>query len=299
MIADSIVKYLDHIKKIKRYSPHTITAYKKDLDEFREYCWTYSIHNEDLIKSTILRNFMVDLHTNRISAKSINRKVSAIRSWTKYLISNQIIDQDFTQKITPPKIQKRLPKFVKEENVLELLDDLIMEDSYINVRDKTMFKVFLFTGMRRSELINIRKNSIDLQHKSITVLGKGNKERQIPILPVLLKDLEIYQEIKKQYFLQVKTENAFFLTIRGKKLYPKAVYNSINKLLSQLTTIDKRSPHILRHSFATHLLNNGADIYAIKELLGHESLAATQIYTHNSIEKIKKIYTQAHPRNRN
>lgn len=297
MITETAEQFLEHLLKNKRYSLHTITAYKNDLEEFSDHCGTYEIFHPREIKPMILRNFVVELHNKGISAKTINRKISAVKSWTKFLLAKGLIELDFTLKVTPPKIQKRLPKFVKDENILDSLDDLILKDSYVNIRDKTIFKLFLYTGIRRSELINIKSNDLNTNNKTLTVLGKGNKERQLPILPNLLDEIATYQIKKDTYFKEVDVDDYLFLTSHGKKLYPKAVYNSIHNLLSLLSTIDKRSPHILRHSFATHLLNNGADIFAIKELLGHSSLAATQVYTHNSIEKIKKIYSQAHPRN--
>ena len=294
---DSIAKFLDYLKYEKRSSEHTVTAYEGDLAQFETYL------RENFSGVTVLeteplmvRAWMMELIEGGDSARTVNRKVSALRAFFRYHVKLKNVTVNPMEAISSPKIQKRLPQFVEEGDMENLFSEDLFEDTFEGWRDRLIFELFYATGMRLSELTNIRRNDIDLYACTVKVLGKRNKERIIPFSPrlkeVILKYFSLfdekYPEIPKNYYI--------FVAPNCNKIYPKAVYRIVRKYLDLVTTIDKRSPHVLRHTFATHLLNHGADINAIKEILGHASLSATQIYTHNSIEKLKNIYNQAHPR---
>ncbi|MBR0077066.1 MAG: tyrosine-type recombinase/integrase [Bacteroidales bacterium] len=294
---DSIAKFLDYLKYEKRSSEHTVTAYEGDLAQFETYL------RENFSGVTVLeteplmvRAWMMELIEGGDSARTVNRKVSALRAFFRYHVKLKNVTVNPMEAISSPKIQKRLPQFVEEGDMENLFSEDLFEDTFEGWRDRLIFELFYATGMRLSELTNIRRNDIDLYACTVKVLGKRNKERIIPFSPrlkeVILKYFSLfdekYPEIPKNYYI--------FVAPNCNKIYPKAVYRIVRKYLDLVTTIDKRSPHVLRHTFATHLLNHGADINAIKEILGHASLAATQVYTHNSIEKLKNIYNQAHPR---
>jgi integrase/recombinase XerC len=234
--------------------------------------------------------FMVD---SGISARSVNRKMTTLKSYFKYLLQKKWIETNPTYKVRSLKNQKRLPQFVSEKEMFRLFDEFFKENSFESKRDRVILELFYATGVRLSELINLKKSDINRYEGVIKVLGKRNKERFIPVYPDLLSKLKELEELNEG----VNNESDFiFLTKKGAKIYSKLVYRIVNTYLSQASNSEKRSPHVLRHTFATHLLNNGAELNTIKELLGHTSLAATQVYTHNSIEKLKKIYQQAHPR---
>ena len=294
---ESIAKFLDYLKYEKRSSEHTVTAYEGDLAQFETYL------RENFSGMTVLeteplmvRAWMMELIEGGDSARTVNRKVSALRAFFRYHVKLKNVAVNPMEAISSPKIQKRLPQFVEEGDMENLFSEDLFEDTFEGWRDRLIFELFYATGMRLSELTNIRRNDIDLYACTVKVLGKRNKERIIPFSPrlkeVILKYFSLfdekYPEIPKNYYI--------FVAPNCNKIYPKAVYRIVRKYLDLVTTIDKRSPHVLRHTFATHLLNHGADINAIKEILGHASLAATQVYTHNSIEKLKNIYNQAHPR---
>jgi integrase/recombinase XerC len=241
-----------------------------------------------------LRGFVVHLVGKDLSAKTINRKVSAVRSFFSFLLRKNIISDDITEKLQSPKIPKRLPEFIKESESARL-EELIIDGDFRSIRDFTIITLFYLTGMRRSELINLRTLDVDMSKHRIKVLGKGNKERYIPTNKKLEEIITTYIKARGKEF--PGTEDPYlFLTVKGNRSYPKLIYNIVHKGLSTITTSAKKSPHILRHSFASHLLNNGADLNAIKEILGHANLSATQIYTHNSITKLKEAYRNAHPK---
>lgn len=294
---ESVAKFLDYLKYEKRSSEHTVTAYEGDLAEFGTYL--KQNFKEVAILNTepvIVRAWMMELLEKGLSARTVNRKVSALRAFFRYHVKLDNVSVNPMEAITAPKVKKRLPQFVEEEDMDNLFKEELFEDTFEGWRDRLIIELFYATGMRLSELTNIRRDDLDLYACQVKVLGKRNKERIIPFSPrlkeVAVKYLtlfdEKYPEIPKNYYI--------FVAQNCNKIYPKAVYRIVRKYLDLVTTIDKRSPHVLRHTFATHLLNHGADINAIKEILGHASLAATQIYTHNSIEKLKNIYNQAHPR---
>ncbi len=290
MYLDKFKKYLLHEK---RYSEHTVNAYLTDVSQFDKFCeqTNTSVSN---VSNELLRQWVVKMIEKGITSTTVNRKISSIKTYYKFLYRDSFIKQNPTIKLSLIKKKKTLPNFVEKDNMNFLFDNIEFSDDYIGFRDKLILAMFYNTGMRRAELINIGIDDIDFYKKTIKVLGKRNKERLIPLSDNLLNDINNYIDIRLDLFN--KENNFLFLTEKGKQLYPKAVYRVVNKYLSYVTNIDKKSPHVLRHTFATHMLNNGADLNAIKELLGHANLSATQIYTHNTFEKLKKVYKQAHPR---
>ena len=294
---DSIAKFLDYLKYEKRSSEHTVTAYEGDLAQFEQYLADNFKDVKILeVEPLMVRAWMMELLEKDISARSVGRKVSALRAFFRYHVKLKNVTVNPMEAVTSPKVKKRLPQFVEEEDMANLFSEDLFADTYEGWRDRLIIELFYVTGMRLSELTNIRRNDVDLYACTVKVLGKRNKERVIPfssrVKDLILKYFSLfdekYPEIPKNYYI--------FVAPNCNKIYPKAVYRIVRKYLDLVTTIDKRSPHVLRHTFATHMLNHGADINAIKEILGHASLSATQIYTHNSIEKLKNIYNQAHPR---
>ena len=294
---ESVAKFLDYLKYEKRSSVHTVTAYEGDLAQFEEYLDENFKEVKILeIEPIMVRAWMMDLLEKKVSPRSIGRKTSALRAFFRYHVKLKNVSINPMESVTAPKVKKRLPQFVEEEEMDNLFREDLFADTFEGWRDRLIIELFYATGMRLSELTNIRRDDLDLYACQVKVLGKRNKERIIPFSPrlkeVMIKYLTLFDEknpeIPKNYYI--------FVAQNCNKIYPKAVYRIVRKYLDLVTTIDKRSPHVLRHTFATHLLNHGADINAIKEILGHASLAATQIYTHNSIEKLKNIYNQAHPR---
>jgi len=287
-----INEFIDFIQHEKRGSNHTIIAYKNDLLTFEEYISKEFVIQLTEVNYQMIRSWIVQLMENDISAKSVNRKISSLKSFYKFLVRKEVIKVNPLNRVISPKIPKRLPNFVEEKKMDNLFNQVQFKDDFEGKQDKLILEIFYSTGMRLSELINISKSNIN--NSSIKVLGKGNKQR---IIPVTDRIINLISDLKHSMkLLNIEPEkDLLFVSTKGKKLNPKFVYNKVNFYLGQVTSMDKKSPHILRHTFATHLLNNGADINAIKELLGHSSLAATQVYTHNSIEKLKNIYITTHP----
>lgn len=292
-----IEKFIQYIQFEKRFSPNTITAYKKDLSQFSEFILSeYQVKNIESINYQIIRYWIVDLVGKSVSTTTINRKLSTLKSFFKYLLREDVISANPMVKIISPKSNKKLPEFVGNDNMESLFKDIKFDDGFVGRRDKLIIEMLYFTGMRLSELINLKDSDIDLHYQQIKVLGKRNKERVIPFSKVLQDSIEDYLKIRKKDIIQFEQNQYFFVTQKGKKVYEKLVYRTVNSYLGKVSTLRKKSPHVLRHTFATHMLNNGADLNAIKELLGHANLAATQIYTHNTIDQLKSIYKQAHPR---
>ena len=288
--------FFSYIRFEKRFSPHTIKAYESDLTQFQSFLLeTYDIEKDESIEHSHIRAWIVALLQDMVSARTINRKLSTLKSYFNFLVKQKIITTNPMQKVAAPKVGKRLPVVVAEHQLDRLLDQQDFGTDFKGVRDQAILEILYQTGIRRSELINLTYKDLDLDNLRIKVLGKGSKERIIPISHKLSRLLQHYLEIRRSNF-EHALFNFLFVTEKGKKLYPKKVYMIVRHYLSQVTTEEQRSPHVLRHSFATHLSNNGADLNAIKELLGHSSLAATQVYTHNSIERLKQIYQQAHPK---
>ena len=282
--------FINYIKSEKRFSKHTIISYETDLNQFFNYIEAeYQITNPKDVSFKLIRNWISSLLENNLKSTSVNRKISSLKSYYKFLLVSNYVETNPTLKLISPKSSKRLPVFVEKDNMDSLFDKDFFEDSYEGKRDKLIIELFYFTGMRLSELINIKTSDIDKVNSQIKVIGKRNKERLIPITFNTLKDLN-------EFINFYEIENFLFADGNGKKMYPKKVYRIVNKYLTKISSIKKKSPHVLRHSFATHMLNNGADINAIKEILGHANLSATQIYTHNSIKKLKNVHKQAHPK---
>ena len=289
-------KFLQYLEFEKRFSKNTVLAYKNDIDQCRTYLEAKcGITDLVEVKHEHIRSWVVHLIQNGITTRSVNRKLSTLKTFFRYLQKRDLLEINPMSKVITPKTGKRLPVFVKKAHLNNLMENFEFESDLEGQRNRTILEVLYHTGMRRSELIGLTFANIDLSNQTIKVLGKGNKERLIPFGNSLAKLLKSYTVLRAEAF-PANSADFVFLTRKGKKLYPKFVYNLVKKHLSQVTTVEQRSPHVLRHSFATHLSDNGADLNAIKELLGHASLAATQVYTHNSIEKLKRVYKQAHPK---
>jgi len=297
----AIESFLQFIKFEKRYSRHTVTAYQIDLKQFSNYLEkVYDIEEPNKIEHTHVRSWMVEQIDKGVSPRAINRKISTLKSFFKFLIKKGSVESNPILKVESLKTAQRLPTFVKQQEIHRLFEQLEFpangeKNPFSAIRDRLIMEILYMTGMRLSELIELKHISIDLNKCSLKVLGKRNKERIIPFDPQLKPLIENYIKLKARLPFLCNRE-VLLVTDRGSKLYPNFVYRVVKKYLNFVTTVDKKSPHVLRHTFATHLLNNGADLNAIKELLGHSNLAATQIYTHNTIEKLKKIYQQAHPK---
>jgi integrase/recombinase XerC len=286
---DSYIRFLEYEK---RYSPHTIAAYRRDLSQFDGFLHenNRSIGEADFRH---VRQWIVELVVGGDAPRSVNRKITTLRSFYRYMLKENLLEVNPMEKASLLKMDKRLPVFVTAEKMDNMLEQISATSDFSAIRDKTIMELFYLTGMRLSELIHLRENDVDVAGMTVKVLGKRNKQRIIPLLPEFAQPLTEYLSAKKTAF--PSTEWLFVLD-SGKPLYPRWVQRLTERWLGAVTTQKKRSPHVLRHSFATHILDNGADLNAIKEMLGHASLAATQVYTHNSLKRIKKIYQQAHPR---
>lgn len=280
--------FLEYLEVEKRYSVHTVKAYKTDLTQLLDQFELNSINDLD---DKLIRHWVVELHESGVSNRSINRKLSSLRAFQNWLRREQYTDQLKKSKVKGPKVEKRLPAFVKESVMRNQNLDLEPHMSFEEARDHLMIEVLYQTGMRLSELIELQDGNVTSDR--ILVYGKRKKERWIPISNQLFDNIQIYRNIKSN--LNVNSPY-FFIKSTGDKLYPKLVYRKINNYLGKVTDLDKRGPHVLRHTFATHMLNNGAGLETIKDLLGHANLSATQVYTHNSFTKLSSIYSQAHPR---
>jgi integrase/recombinase XerC len=291
-----IQSFLDYLKFEKRYSAHTIRSYQDDLIQFFDFLEIqYGKLSLAEISLSFVRSWLASLKENKLTSKSINRKISSLRSFFKYQLKTGAVENTPMTNVIAPKISKRLPSFVSEKDIAALFQYMEFPDTWDGRTERLLLAIFYNTGIRLSELINLKENRVNETNNTIKVLGKGNKERIIPVNKALVAEINLYIADKNEQ-LGKADRTVLLVSAKGKKLYAKQVYNSVNKYLSAITTIDKKSPHILRHSFATHLANNGADLNAIKELLGHSSLAATQIYTHNTIEKLKDVHKKAHPK---
>lgn len=288
--------FLHYLQSEKRYSHHTIRSYKNDLDSFATYLLnTYTLSDIEKATYPMLRSWMAALSEEGMTEKSIHRKIACLRSFFHYCRKKEIIPSDPTLKLKTPKIPKRLPVFVEEASMLKLLDQLEFTDSFEGVRDRLVLELLYGTGIRLSEIIGLTDNQINIVQQQIKVTGKGNKQRIIPLNTSVVQQLHSYIQLKKSENIGNSTP-FFIVTNKGEQTYPMFIYRLVRTYLDQVTTVEKRSPHVLRHTFATHLLNKGADLNAIKDLLGHSSLAATQVYTHNTIEKLKAVFDQAHPK---
>ena len=286
--------FIRYLQTEKRYSDHTLLSYNNDLDQFHAFCRENGSEDMDLHFKAI-RNWVVDLMEKDYSSRTVHRKLSSLRSYCKYLIRLGELETNPVANVLKPKIKKRVPSFIDEKSINLLLDDHNFGDDFSGRRNKLIINLLYQTGMRRSELIGVKLDSLDLANASLKVIGKRDKERIIPMGMELIREIELYIESRNIAFPETK-ESTFLLTNQGKPVYPQFIYRVVNQYLSFVTTMEKKSPHLLRHTFATHMLNKGADLNSIKELLGHANLSATQVYTHNTFEKLKSIYKQAHPR---
>jgi integrase/recombinase XerC len=292
-----ITDFLNYIEFERRYSVHTLNSYAKDLEQFSEFIReTYQVEKAKEIDFVFIRSWIALLMEEGNSPRTVNRKISTLKSYFRYLLKVEKIDHNPVLKITGPKVRKKLPVFIEEKSMNLLITESEPPKSFEEARDRLVVEVFYATGIRRAELIGLKIGDVDLGSGLIKVLGKRNKERLIPIHDSLFLLIDSYLSFKQKAIAVQSHEAYFFLTIKGKKMYPKLVYRIVNNYLSRVSTQKKKSPHVLRHTFATHMLNHGADLNAIKELLGHTNLSATQIYTHNTIEKLKNIYKLAHPK---
>jgi integrase/recombinase XerC len=288
--------FLQFLQIEKRYSPHTIRSYQNDLDQFYSFLSANEMAvDPGDITSHQVRAWIVSLMENHIAPVSVHRKISCLRVFFRHLRKEGVIKSDPLEKVVLPKSKKTLPVFVSEEAIDNLLDNNNFGDDFAGLRNRTIIELLYLTGMRRSELIGLRTADIDFSEGTVKVTGKRNKQRIIPLTKDFTEKLGDYLRVRNEFAGPMNGE-WFFITGKGNKLYDKYVYNIVKGYLSMVTTIEKKSPHILRHTFATHMLNHGADLNAIKEFLGHANLSATQVYTHNTFEKLKKIYKQAHPR---
>jgi integrase/recombinase XerC len=291
-----IQPFIDYHKYEKRYSQHTIVSYQTDLISFNDYIiMQYGETQLSSLSHIYIRTWLASLKDEGLSERSINRKISSLKSFFKYNLKRGVITQNPMVKVIAPKNQKRLPVFIRDKEINTLLQHVEFPNNWSGKTERLLLNVFYHTGMRLSELINLKKSQINFANHSLKVLGKGNKERIIPISPELAASIKAYTNDSDTYYSDF-TKDYLLHDEKGKQLRPRKVYTIVNKYLSLVTTAEKRSPHILRHSFATHMMNNGADLNAVKELLGHTSLAATQVYTHNTIEKLKEIYNKSHPK---
>ena len=292
-----INQFTEYLQKEKNYSVFTLKAYQTDLLAFQQFLNNYS-KNVDQASSKDIRMWIASLSEKKLSEKTINRKIASLKSFYKFLLKTGTISYNPVAQISGMKIHKKFPVPFSPAEMDDLFDLDLFDNDFEGVRDKNIILLFYTTGIRRAELINLKITDIDFHKKELKVLGKRNKQRIIPLLSKTLESIQEYISVKQKFFETKPVDAYFFVTKKGKKMYDVLVYRIINSYLSRVSVKHKKSPHMLRHTFATHLLNNGADLNAIKELLGHSSLAATQIYTHSSIQELKNVYKNAHPRSK-
>ena len=288
-----IQEFIRYLKFERRYSVHTQKAYESDLTQFNNYLSSEYECTLTEAKDVMVRSWMMFLIEENCSKRSLNRKLSSIRQFYKYALRNDILFVNPTLRVVSLKSDKKIPSFISDSEISFLLERINFPESYEGKRDKAIIQMFYNTGMRLSELIALKIDDVNFSQKYVKVFGKRAKERIIPLLDSHLIDLKVYHDLRLSEF---KGTDNLFLTVSGEILYPKLVYRMVNSYLSKVTGVKQKSPHVLRHAFATHMLNDGADLNAVKEILGHASLTSTQIYTHNTAEQLKKIYKQAHPR---
>jgi len=290
---DSFLHYLD---LNKGYSANTVKSYQVDLTQFQEYL-SENYPETDIQESTApqVRSWIVNIMEYGVKPRSIRRKISSLQSFYNYLLNKGSIDLNPIEKLTVPKYTAKLPQYINTEDLKTLFDKIDFTDDFEGTRDRLILEMFYSTGIRLSELVSVKHSDVDVGYGTIKVTGKGSKQRIIPLIPALINTLKVYLEKKHQYFPYGRNDY-LIVTNKGKEPYAKFIYRVVYKYLSLATTLDKKSPHVLRHTFATHMLNNGAELNSIKEFLGHANLSATQVYTHNTVEKLKKIYKRAHPK---
>ena len=290
-----IDSFLNYLRFEKRFSPHTVISYKNDLSQFETFLKVSFEDKAQTANYSMVRSWIVQLAEKQMDPVSINRKIASLRSYFKFLMRRELISRNPMTKIKVLKAKKKLPHFVKESEMVTVLDQQPFEDTHEGWRERLVLELLYGTGIRLSELINLKENQINLQERTIKVLGKRNKERVIPFSDSLISIINGYRKTRNKEVV-ARDHGCFVVNNTGGKCYAMLIYRIVKKHLGKFTSVEKRSPHVLRHSYATHLLNKGAEINAVKDLLGHSSLAATQVYTHNSMEKLKKVFDQAHPK---
>ena len=290
-----IKAFLDYLRLERNYSEKTIVSYRTDLLEFEGFFKKVDAELDfTRVDADVIRNWTVSLMDDGRAATSVNRKLSSLRSFYRFLLKRKVVSVDPMLKVVGPKKKKPLPSFVREKDMDRLLDELLYDESFEGCRDRTILEMFYATGMRRSELIGLNDADVDLSAKLIKVTGKRNKQRLIPFGDELAEDLLNYIKVRNETLSQ--GAEAFFVLENGARMYSEAIYRLVRRYLSGVVMLKKRSPHVLRHTFATAMLNGKAELRAVKELLGHESLATTEVYMHTTFEELKKVYEQAHPR---
>lgn len=291
---DSFINYLEYEK---RSSPHTVIAYRKDLEQAEEFVATsFEIKNLEQCTHAELRAWVIELVEQGLSTTSVNRKIATLRSFYKFLLRSRLISQDPTYKLKSLKNPKKLPEFVQEVTLESVLEESVYEPNFEGQRDRMVLEFLYLTGVRLSELTGLRWRDINLIEDQVKVLGKRKKERIIPLTKMLKQNIILYRKEFEERFSKIEGNEYFIVSNRGEQSYPMMIYRIVRHYLDLFAQNTRRSPHLLRHTFATHLLNKGADLNAVKDLLGHSSLAATQVYTHNSMEKLKAVFEQAHPK---
>ncbi len=295
MFNERITDYIQYLRFEKRYSPHTLLAYQKDLEQFNDYLSKeFSLTELKLITHFHIRGWLAGMKTDKQTARTVNRKISSINSYYKYLQKHGHTEKNPVRQLHTQRLPERLPVYMKEAETQHLLEEQQFEAGFKGFTDRMICELLYATGMRRNELLQLKERDIEWSLNQVRILGKGNKERLVPVSPVLLDSIRDYLQEKRN--LEVH-DDIFLLNLEsGEPLYAGYIYRVVKTYMALSTTLKKKSPHVLRHTFATHLLNNGANIQAIKDLLGHSSLAATQVYTHNNIDKLKEIHRQNHPR---
>ncbi len=291
-----INSFLKYIEFEKRYSTHTVISYKNDLAQFSIFLSTFDSQlSPESVTYQHIRSWIISLVEDKIAPSSINRKMASIRSYYKFLLKSGIITKDPSAQLKALRSPKRLPQFAQEKEMQNLFELVEFGSDFEGMRDQLLLELLYATGMRRAELIGLKTTSINIEKKHVKVLGKRNKERIIPLTIEVANLIQKYLQLREVECMS-EANDFLLLTDKGEPLYETFVYRKVKKYLGATTSLEKNSPHILRHTFATHLLNNGADLNAVKELLGHSSLAATQVYTHNSLDKLKKVFEKAHPK---
>ena len=295
MFDERLTDFLQYLRFEKRYSAHTLGAYQKDLEQFRDYLSNeFNLNELKLVTHFHIRGWLAGMKSEKQTARTINRKISSLNSYYKYLLKHGYAEKNPVRQLHTQRLPERLPVYLKESESKYLLEEVQFEQGFKGLTDRLICELFYATGMRRNELQQLKENDIEWGMNQVRILGKGNKERLVPVSPALLDAIREYQEEKRK--LNEHNDEYLFNLESGAPLYAGYIYRTVTKYLGTTTTLKKKSPHVLRHTFATHLLNNGANIQAIKDLLGHSSLAATQVYTHNNIDKLKEIHKQNHPR---
>jgi integrase/recombinase XerC len=296
LLTEAISHFTEYLRFEKRFSQHTLRAYTDDLRQFTSFITKqFNCSDVNEVTAPFVRTWLANLKDDQANARTINRKISTLKSFYKFLLRQQVVTDSPISAIVSQKQNRRLPQFVDKNDLDSLWRHADFPDTWNGRTERLIMMLLYHSGMRLSEVINLKEAQLDIANVSLKILGKGNKERIIPASRSFIDELEAYRNEKRKEFEHFD-DTVLFVNEKGKKLYPKWIYNLVRKYLDQVTTIDKRSPHVLRHTFATHLLNEGADLNAVKELLGHSSLASTQVYTHNTIGKLKDVFKRAHPK---